>query len=117
MPRRSTLTAKAITCVRTHQKNLTAVAGGQYIYKFDKCLFMPADLTAGFESLNHDNLKDRATDLEKYRDAALEEIPNATGDELQQLIDKYTPNPLNQIINIYSVYAQNEWKRSASGAS
>lgn len=90
-------------------KNLTAVAGGQYIYKFDKCLFMPADLTAGFE-FNHDNLKDRATDLEKYRDAALEENPNATGDELQQLIDKYTPNPLNQIINIYSVYAQNEWK-------
>ena len=42
-------------------KNLTAVAGGQYIYKFDKCLFMPADLTAGFE-FNHDNLKDRATE-------------------------------------------------------
>ena len=90
-------------------KNLTAVAGGQYIYKFDKFLFMPSDLTAGVE-FNHDDLKDRATDLEKYRDAALEENPDATGDELQQLIEKYTPDPLNQTINIYSAYLQNEWK-------
>ncbi|MDQ9821938.1 hypothetical protein RFZ44_00925, partial [Acinetobacter sp. 163] len=69
-------------------------------------LFMPSDLTAGVE-YNHDDLKDRATDLEKYRDAALAEDPNATGDRLQQLIDKYTPKPLNQVIDIYSAYLQN----------
>lgn len=90
-------------------RNLTAVAGAQYIYKFDRFLFMPSDLTAGVE-YNHDDLKDRATDLEKYRDAALAEDPNATGDRLQQLIDKYTPKPLNQVIDIYSAYLQNEWK-------
>lgn len=51
---------------------------------------MPADLTGGIE-FNHDNLHDKATDVQKYRDAALAEDPTATGDRLQQLIEKYTP--------------------------
>ena len=38
-------------------EDLTVVAGTQYIYSFDKCLFMPADLTAGIE-YNYDNLRD-----------------------------------------------------------
>ena len=88
--------------------DLTAVTGMQYLYRFDNCLFMPAALTAGLE-FSHDNLKDRSTDMQKYRDMALEENPLATGDELQQLIDKYTPRPLHQIVNIWSAYAQNEW--------
>ena len=50
------------------------------------------------------------TDVQKYRDAALAEDPTATGDRLQQLIEKYTPAPLNQMVNIASAYAQNEWK-------
>ena len=75
----------------------------------DKCLFMPADLTGGIE-FNHDNLHDKATDVQKYRDAALAEDPTATGDRSQQLIEIYTPAPLNQVVNIASVYAQNEWK-------
>ena len=54
--------------------------------------FMPSDLTGGVE-FNHDNLDDKATDMQKYRDAALAEDPTATGDRLQQLIDKYTPDP------------------------
>ncbi len=40
----------------------------------------------------------------------LAEDPTATGDRLQQLIEKYTPAPLNEVVNIASVYAQNKWK-------
>lgn len=89
--------------------DFTGVVGAQYMYHFDKFLFMPSDLTGGLE-FNHDKLKDRATDMQKYRDSALREDPTATGDRLQQLIDKYTPDPLNQIVNISSAYLQNEWK-------
>lgn len=89
--------------------DFTGVLGVQYIYHFDKCLFMPADLTGGIE-FNHDKLHDKATDAQKYRDAALAEDPAATGDRLQQLIEKYTPAPLHQVVNIASAYVQNEWK-------
>lgn len=89
--------------------DFTGVLGAQYIYRFNNCLFMPSDLTAGVE-FNHDNLHDKATDADKYRKAALNEDPTATGERLQQLIRKYTPLPLNQIVNIASAYAQNEWK-------
>lgn len=89
--------------------DFTGVLGAQYIYHFDKCLFMPSDLTAGLE-FNHDDLHDKATDVQKYRDAALQEDPAATGEHLQQLIDKHTPDPLKQIVNISSAYLQNEWK-------
>lgn len=89
--------------------DFTGVTGLQYIYHFDKCLFMPADFTGGLE-YNHDNLTDEATDKQKYRDAALAENPTATGDALQALIDKYTPKSLHQIVNVASAYLQNEWK-------
>lgn len=92
-----------------HTTDFTGVLGAQYIYHFDKLFFMPSDLTGGVE-FNHDNLDDKATDMQKYRDAALAEDPTATGDRLQQLIDKYTPDPLKQIVNIASAYVQNEWK-------
>lgn len=36
----------------------TFVAGTQYTYSFDKCLFMPAELTAGFE-YNYNELHDK----------------------------------------------------------
>ena len=81
---------------------------------------MPADLTGGIE-FNHDNLHDKATDVQKYRDAALAEDPTATGDRLQQLIEKYTPAPLNQMVNIASAYARmsgrtNKWSFLIGGA-
>ena len=81
------------------------VLGGQYIYHFDKCLFMPADLTGGIE-FNHDNLHDKATDVQKYRDAALAEDPTATGDRLQQLIEKINPGQLKQSGELASVCCQ-----------
>ena len=89
--------------------DFTGVLGAQYIYHFSKCLFMPAELTSGIE-FNYDNLHDKATDIQKYREAALAEDSTATGEHLQQLIDKYTPAPLKQIVNIMSAYVQNEWK-------
>ncbi len=89
--------------------DLTAVAGAQYIYSFDRCLFMPADLTAGAE-YNYDRLRDKSTDVQKYRDAALAENPDADPDELQALIDKYTPEALRQTVRVTSAYLQNEWK-------
>ncbi len=58
--------------------DFTGVLGAQYIYHFDKCLFMPADLTGGIE-FNHDNLHDKATDVQKYRDAALAEDSDGNG--------------------------------------
>lgn len=67
--------------------NTTWVAGGQYIYKFNKCLFMPADLTAGVE-FNQDRLKDA---IEGY--------------------DRHT----SQTVNIISGYLQNEWKNEKWG--
>ncbi len=62
--------------------DLTWVTGAQYIYSFENCLFMPADLTAGLE-YNEDYLKD-----------------NMWGYNRQT----------NQTVRIASAYAQNEWK-------
>ena len=89
-------------------KNFTAVGGAQYIYNFDKFIFMPASLTGGVE-YNYDNLQDRATDFDKYRTYAKED-PSYDGKNLDALIKKYTPAPLDQKVGIFSAYAQNEWK-------
>ena len=62
--------------------DLTWVTGAQYIYSFENCLFMPADLTVGLE-YNEDYLKD-----------------NMWGYNRQT----------NQTVRIASAYAQNEWK-------
>ena len=67
--------------------DLTWVAGAQYIYKSEKCLFMPSDLTVGLE-YNEDYLKD-----------------NMWG------YDRVT----NQTVRIMSAYAQNEWKNEKWG--
>ncbi|MDH6354204.1 outer membrane receptor for ferrienterochelin and colicins [Dysgonomonas sp. PH5-45] len=63
-------------------KGLTYILGSQYVYKLDKLLFMPSDLTAGIE-YNRDELEDESG----YRD-----------------------NPVDQKIHIESIFAQNEWK-------
>lgn len=63
-------------------KDLTWVAGSQYVYKFNKCLFMPADLTVGAE-YNEDRLKDNMWGYGRVTD---------------------------QTVRIGSAYAQNEWK-------
>ena len=68
-------------------KDLTWVGGAQYLYKFDDCIFMPADLTLGLE-YNEDYLQD-----------------NMWG------YDRVT----RQTVRIASAYAQNEWKNERWG--
>lgn len=63
-------------------KDMTWVAGSQYIYSFNRCLFMPADLTGGVE-YNQDKLTD---DMWGY--------------------NRYT----RQTVRIASAFLQNEWK-------
>ena len=67
--------------------DLTWVGGAQYVYKMDRCLFMPSDLTAGLE-YNEDYLRD-----------------NMWG------YDRVT----KQTVRIVSAYAQNEWKNEKWG--
>lgn len=65
-------------------EDLTLVAGGQYVYKFSRCLFMPADLTAGAE-YNYDRLDDNMWGYGRTT---------------------------SQSVHIGSAYLQNEWKNS-----
>lgn len=65
---------------RTH--DLTVAAGAQYIHSFARLLFMPSDITVGAE-YNYNNLDDRSTGYGRHT---------------------------RQEVNIYSLYAQNEWK-------
>lgn len=67
--------------------DMTFMAGSQYLYSFDKLLFMPSDLTVGLE-YNRDKLVD---DLWGY--------------------NRYT----KQIVNIGSTFFQNEWKNEKWG--
>ena len=62
--------------------DLTWVAGGQYVYSFDRCLFMPADLTGGIE-YNQDKLDDQMWGYNRYT---------------------------RQQTRIASAFVQNEWK-------
>ncbi|MEG0038696.1 MAG: TonB-dependent receptor, partial [Bacteroides sp.] len=62
--------------------DLTYVLGSQYVYHFDRSLFMPADLTSGVE-YNQDDLED---DMWGY--------------------NRYT----QQTVRIGSAFLQNEWK-------
>lgn len=64
--------------------DLNWVLGSQYVYKFDNCIFMPADLTAGIE-YNQDHLKDNMWGYDRLTD---------------------------QMIRIASAYLQNEWKNA-----
>lgn len=68
-------------------KDLTIVAGSQYVFSADKCWFMPADFTAGVE-YNHDNLEDKQWGYNRF---------------------------MNQKVNIGSFFAQNEWKNDKWG--
>lgn len=63
-------------------KDLTFVAGAQYVYRADKCWFMPADFTAGVE-YNQDNLEDSQLRYDRF---------------------------ITQKVKIGSMFAQNEWK-------
>ena len=67
--------------------DLTWVGGAQYVYKFNRCLFMPADLTIGLE-YNEDYLKDNMWGYDRITD---------------------------QTVRIASLYAQNEWKNQRWG--
>ena len=67
--------------------DLTWVGGAQYVYKFEDCIFMPADLTAGLE-YNEDYLRDNMWGYGRQTD---------------------------QTVRIVSAYAQNEWKNKIWG--
>lgn len=67
--------------------DLTWVGGAQYIYKSEKCLFMPADLTVGLE-YNEDYLEDNMWGYDRMTE---------------------------QTVRIVSAYAQNEWKNAQWG--
>lgn len=62
--------------------NMTIASGTQYAYNFEQLLFMPSQLTAGFE-FHYDNLHDEMLGYER---------------------------DLKQITRIYGGYLQNEWK-------
>lgn len=62
--------------------DLTWVVGSQYVYRMDKCLFMPANFTAGLE-YNSDHLNDNMWGYDRVTD---------------------------QSIRIGSAYFQNEWR-------
>ena len=66
----------------------TTVAGGQYMCRFDRFLFLPAELTVGAEY-----------NLDMMKDTPLGEGYTAT----------------NQTVHIYSAYLQNEWKNETWG--
>ena len=67
--------------------DLTWVGGAQYVYKMDRCIFMPSDLTVGLE-YNEDYLKDNMWGYGRNTD---------------------------QTVRIMSAYAQNEWKNDRWG--
>ena len=67
--------------------DLTWVGGAQYVYKMDRCLFMPSDLTVGME-YNEDYLRDNMWGYDRVTD---------------------------QTVRILSAYAQNEWKNERWG--
>ena len=67
--------------------DLTWVGGAQYVYKMDRFLFMPSDLTAGVE-YNEDYLRDNMWGYDRVTD---------------------------QTVRIISAYAQNEWKNDMWG--
>lgn len=62
--------------------DLTAVAGAQYSYKFDRLFFLPAQLTMGLEH-NYDRLYDVSLGYD---------------------------HETEQTVNIFGAYLQNEWK-------
>ena len=63
-------------------KDLTLVAGTQYSYIFNKCLFMPAQLTVGFE-YSYNDLSDHSIGFDRE---------------------------LEQTVRTAGVYVQNEWR-------
>lgn len=70
---------------KTH--DLVALGGGQYIHSFDKLLFMPAEFTAGIE-YNYNHLNDITIGYNRK---------------------------MEQNVNIYSAFLQNEWRTDRWG--
>ncbi|HXK75006.1 MAG TPA: TonB-dependent receptor [Bacteroidaceae bacterium] len=65
-----------------HTHGLNALVGGQFNYSMDKCLFMPAQLTAGAE-YSYESLEDESYSYDHH---------------------------LDQTVNVGSGFLQNEWK-------
>ncbi len=67
-----------------HTTDLTFVGGGQYVYDFERFLFMPAQFTGGME-YNYDDLQDRMLGYDRI---------------------------IEQTVHIGSLFLQNEWKNN-----
>ena len=65
-----------------HTTDMTFIGGAQYSYSWDKCLFLPAELTGGLE-YNYDDLEDQMLDYDRI---------------------------IAQKVHIESAFLQNEWK-------
>ena len=65
-----------------HTTDMTFIGGAQYSYSWDKCLFLPAELTGGLE-YNYDNLEDQMLGYDRI---------------------------IAQKVHIESAFLQNEWK-------
>ncbi len=67
--------------------NITLLGGAQYSYKFNQCLFMPAELTTGAEYTS-DNIEDDMWGYDRY---------------------------IKQDVRTFGAFAQNEWKNDMWG--
>ena len=65
-----------------HTTDMTFIGGAQYSYSWDKCLFLPAELTGGLE-YNYDDLEDQMLGYDRI---------------------------IAQKVHIESTFLQNEWK-------
>lgn len=65
-----------------HATDMTFIGGAQYSYSWDKCLFLPAELTGGLE-YNYDDLEDQMLGYDRI---------------------------IAQKVHIESAFLQNEWK-------
>ena len=65
-----------------HTTDMTFIGGAQYSYSWDKCLFLPAELTGGLE-YNYDDLEDQMLGYDRI---------------------------IAQKVHIESAFLQNEWK-------
>ncbi len=68
-------------------KDLTLQSGVQYVHRFDRLLFMPSELSGGFEH-QYNKLNDNSG---------------------------YRPEKINQVVNTSSLFLQNEWRNNRFG--
>lgn len=68
-------------------KDLTLQSGVQYVHRFDRLLFMPSELSGGYEH-QYNKLNDNSG---------------------------YRPEKIDQVVNTHSLFLQNEWRNDRFG--